>query len=502
MTFMQQSEADQLVLAATQDIAAAQFDDARRRLNEALRLEPGHFLGLIRLAELASYRKDYARTSALTDAVLASEPNFAPAWHERSVALWGTGQVHQALAAAARAHDIQPPNPVFRLRLAQFAAWTGNGKTTLKAIEPLLEGEAHDPDNYAAAISMMGELAIAEGRFEDATPFLNHALSLRPNANVTRMLRGMNLLRLGHFQQGWDDYAAREVIPALYPDNPRKLATAVWRGEDLAGKTLIVTDDQGHGDAIQFFRYASMLRDRGAASIVWRTFESLVRLFAEAAPYATVLNGVSDEAFFDFECNSTALPRCFGTEPATIPATVPYLVLPSRPTTPTLRLVSRRLKVGLVWSGDPRHMRDHLRSIPADQFLTLTSVAGIDFHSLQHQVRPADLAALQVHPAIRRDIEKATDFADTAILINELDLVIAVDTGTAHLAAAMGKPVWLIVDVAPDWRWMAGRSDSPWYPTLRLFRVSASEARAGKGWQPALKRVATALRRLSKSWGS
>ncbi|HBK07269.1 MAG TPA: hypothetical protein DDZ81_15690 [Acetobacteraceae bacterium] len=497
MMFMRQSEADQLVMAATTDIGAGQIESAALRLDAALRLEPGHLLGMTRQAEIASWNKEYTRTFALTDAVLAKEPNFAPAWYERSVALWATGRIKEAVAAAARAHEIQPPNPTFRLRLAQFAAWTGAGETTLKVIAPLLENEAYDPDNHAAAVSMMGELAIAEGRFADAMPYIDHALSLRPGANITRMLRGMNLLRLGRFQQGWDDYAAREVIPALYPDSPRKLAKAVWRGEDLTGKTLIVTDDQGHGDAIQFFRYLPLLRDRGAAHIVWRTFVALVRLFAESAPYATVLNGVSDEAFFDFECKSTTLPRWFGTTVETIPATIPYLTLPSRRKSPPGRTARRRLNVGLVWSGDTRHMRDHLRSIPAEQFLGLTAVAGIDFHSLQHQVRPPDLPALQAHPSIRREIETASDFADTALLIDKLDLVIAVDTGVAHLAAALGKPVWLIVDVAPDWRWMADRTDSPWYPSIRLFRVTRAEGRRGAGWRPVLKRVATALRRLA-----
>lgn len=510
--FMRQTEADYLVQAATTDIAVGLLESATQRLDAALRLEPGHLLGLTRQAELASYRKDYSRTFALTDAVLATEPNFAPAWYERSVALWATGDIKGAVDAAARAHQIQPPNPTFRLRLAQFAAWTGQGQTTREVLAPLLENAEYDPDNYAAAISMMGELAIAEGRFAEAGPYLDRALQLRPGANVTRMQRGMNLLRLGHFKQGWDDYAAREVIPALYPDSPRKLATAVWRGEDLIGKTLIVTDDQGHGDAIQFFRYMPLLRARGAAQIVWRTFEGLVRLFAGSAPFATVLNGVSDEAFFDFECKSTTLPRCFGTLLETIPATVPYLTVParhrpasSRPTSnrptsnrPTSnRPARRRLNVGLVWSGDTRHMRDHLRSIPAEQFLELTSVPGIDFYSLQHRVRPTDLPALEARPAIKRDVESAADFADTAVLIDGLDLVIAVDTGIAHLAAAIGKPVWLIVDVAADWRWMANRTDSPWYPSIRLFRVTRTEGRNGALWRPVLKRVATALRLLA-----
>jgi hypothetical protein len=170
----------------------------------------------------------------------------------------------------------------------------------------------------------------------------------------------------------------------------------------------------------------------------------------------------------------------------------------------------RRLKVGLVWSGDTRHSRDHLRSIPADLFLRLTDLPGIRFHSLQHEVRAADLPALTARPAIGREVEKAVDFADTAAFIARLDLVITIDTGIAHLAGALGKPVWTMLHVAPDWRWLTERSDSPWYPTARLFRMTPTEwlgpecskpgrrgideAAKGAGWRPVLARVMAALR--------
>jgi hypothetical protein len=156
-----------------------------------------------------------------------------------------------------------------------------------------------------------------------------------------------------------------------------------------------------------------------------------------------------------------------------------------------------RPNVGLVWSGDARHTRDHLRSIPAEAFLGLAGTPGIKFHSLQHVVRPADLPALTTRPAISRDVEKAADLADTAALIARLDLVITVDTAIAHLAGAMGKPVWIILHVAPDWRWMADRADSLWYPAARLFRVAPPEwlgQPTGADWVPVLDRVAAALR--------
>jgi hypothetical protein len=207
------------------------------------------------------------------------------------------------------------------------------------------------------------------------------------------------------------------------------------------------------------------------------------------------------------QCNSTSLPRWFGTELESIPAYVPYLWPPAHLKS-GMKLPSARggrPHVGLVWSGDARHTRDHLRSIPAALFLTLAGAPGINFHSLQHEVRAVDLPALTARPAIGREVEKASDLADTAALIARLDLVITVDTAIAHLAGAMGKPVWVLLHVAPDWRWLTERTDSPWYPTARLFRVTpaewlvversgAAEVADGGGWGPLLERVSVALR--------
>jgi Flp pilus assembly protein TadD len=325
--FMQQPEADRLVQGATAEIMAGRVEQGAALLRQALQVDPQHPMALTKQAELALIRKDHGQALALTDTVLGIEPNFAPAWHQRSSALWMAGRQAQALQAASLAVEIQPPNPEFRMRLAQFAAWTGRSPAYPDVLAPLLAAETHDPAHYATAVAMMGEQAIAEGRFEDAGPFLDRALKLRPDLIATRMLRGMNRLRLGQYREGWVDYASREDIAAVHPDGQTKEAWVgqAWRGQALEGKTLLVTDDQGHGDAIQFFRYPPHLRDRGAAHITWRTFQPLVRLLGDAAPYATVLNGLPDAAPFDFHCNSTSLPRWFQTELHSIPATVPYL---------------------------------------------------------------------------------------------------------------------------------------------------------------------------------
>ncbi len=494
MMCMPLPEADRLVQAATGALGNGQMVQAAGLLDEALRVDPRHTMALTKQAEVALYRRDAERALGLTGAALAIEPNFAPAWHQHAWACWQSGRPEDAVRAARRAVEIQPPNPDFRLRLAQFTAWTGQGDDTRTALAPLLAGQQHDPSHYAAALSMLGELAIAEGRFDEAQAYLDQALELRPALQVTRMLHGMNLLRLGRLREGWPGYALREGLRARYPDDPPSLAPQPWRGEALAGKTLVVTDDQGHGDAIQFFRYLPLLRDRGAR-VTWRTFPPLERLLRAAAPYATVVSTLPTDARFDFQCNSTSLPQWFGTELDSIPSGVPYLSPRARPE--PAQPGRRALKIGLVWSGDPRHARDHLRSVPAATFLELANVAGPRYFSLQHVVRTTDLPALESHRAIGREVERAADFADAAALIARLDLVITVDTAIAHLAGAMGKPVWIVLHVAADWRWFTERTDSPWYPSARLFRVTAAEWLDGPGWAPVLGRVATALRALA-----
>ena len=466
--------------AAAAELSHGRLARAATLLAEALRADPHHLMALTKQTELALLRKDHAAALSLTDIVLDLECNFAPAWHQRASAHWLAGRPAAAVGAARRAVEIQPPNPAFRLRFAQFAGWSGRGAEAHDALGPLLAPDQHDPENRAAAISMLGELAIAAGRFEAAGCYLDHALRLQPGLDTTRMLRGMNQLRLGHFRDGWIDYAARERIAHVDPDRSAAAAIRPWEGQALAAKSLLVTDDQGHGDAIQFFRYVPLLRRRGA-HVTWRTFPPLVRLLAAAAPDVTVLDALPDEARFDFQCNSTSLPRWFGTELNSVPAGVPYLRPPERAHRRMQRRSGPRLKVGLMWSGDPRHARDSMRSIPSEQFLRLADVPGIRFHSLQHEVRAADLPALQARPAIRREVERAVDFADTAAIIASLDLVITVDSGIAHLAGALGKPVWIVLHVAPDWRWLVDRADSPWYPTARLFRVTPAEWLAAAG---------------------
>jgi Flp pilus assembly protein TadD len=435
--FMPPSEAQRLTEHGVSALASGQIDAARTDFTAVLRLNPTDPMALTKLAEIDLLHKHHVPARQHLETALATEPNFAPAWGEMAMVLWLEGQRQDAVQAAQKAVDIQPHNPRLRLRLAQFAAWTGHGQQARDALAPLLNPDSTDPITHATALGMAGEIHVAEGRFQEANPYLLEALAKLPTLPTARVVLGMNQLRLGNFAEGWPNAAVRDLAGQLYPDGPPARLGARWTGQDLTGKTLLVEDDQGHGDAIQFFRYLPTLRDRRPAHMTLRTFPPLVRLFSQAAPYATVLAGLPEDANFDFRTTSTDLPRWFATTAETIPAPIPYL----RPPSPARKARQRTtLDIGLVWSGDARHMRDHLRSIPAASFLTLADLPGFRFHSLQHEVRPADLPDLEARPSIDRTVEKATDLADTAALIAGLDLVIAVDTGIAHLAGAMTAP--------------------------------------------------------------
>lgn len=471
--------------------------EAEARLTRALALAPGHPMAATRLAEIEVDRKQPDLATRRLKAVLRRQPYFAPAWAALAHASWLAGKPLEGLRHARRAVAIQPPNPEFRLVLVQFCIWLYRHEDVPALLAPLIADDQPDPLIRARALSLQGEMLVAAGEFAAADPWLRAAMTLAPELVATRLVYGMNRLRQGDFAAGWRDYEMRAHVTSFHPSGPPRRPGIRWAGEPLDGRTILVEDEQGFGDAIQFFRYVWLLRDAGAKRIVLRTFPTLVPLFQAAAPFVEVVETLPADFEPDFHCDSASLPHGFDTALHSIPAAVPYLIAPAAADRPLLRLPRpdgpRRLRVGLVWAGDRRHLRDHRRSIPGAQFLRLADRGDIDFTSLQTPIRQADLAPLAARPSIRRLGEQVHDYSDTAAVIAQLDLVIAVDTSVAHLAGALGKPVWILLPVAADWRWMAQRADSPWYPTARLFRADL------RGWQPALRQVRTALDRLVRS---
>ena len=486
MRFAPPSAIDQDLLEASLLKAAGRGNDAEVLLRRVLDQSPSHPTALVWLAEIEVERKETSKAIAHAEAVLRGEPNFAPALAVMAQAKWIDGRPRDGLIDARRAVEVQPPNPHLRVVLAQLCIWLGEHAEAAEMIAALRQMGRNDPIPAARAHGLAGELLIAQGRFADAVPELEVALAIWPKHAPTQMLYSLNMLRLCRFEDGWQAYGFNREIPFFHPAGRPILPGVCWSGEPLTGKTILLQDDQGFGDAVQYFRYLWRVRDLRPRRIILVCFAPLLRLFAAAAPFAEVRDttpGV-DEGI-DFHTLTTDLPYVFRTNLGTMPARIPYL----KPVSPEPVLPrGKGLKVGLVWSGDPRHLRDHQRSIPAEAFLTIADVPSVRYFCMQKVVRDRDLPALQANPHVVWIGRVFGDFADTAAALARLDLLITVDTSVAHVAGALGVPTWLLLPVTPDWRWFTERDDSPWYPSMRLFRSDAG------GWEPLLRRVAAALR--------
>jgi hypothetical protein len=309
-------------------------------------------------------------------------------------------------------------------------------------------------------------------RFEEALAIYDGLKAADPNDALADLGRAHLQLLAGNFEAGWAGREARWKLPSGYP----KLAQPMWLGhEPLEGKTILIGADEGFGDTIQFARYVPMLAARGA-NVVFVVQDQLHPLLSDLPGVSQCIPMTANHLpAFDMHCPTMSLPLAFGTRLDSIPAPISYL----RPAEARVCAWENRigphdkLRVGLVWSGNPRHRNDHNRSLSLG---ALTRILDVDatFFSLQKEPRPADKAIL----AERNDILDFTvdlaDFSETAALISCLDLVVTVDTSVAHLSAALGRPTWILLPYTPDYRWLLDRDDSPWYPTARLFRQTAT----------------------------
>jgi hypothetical protein len=269
----------------------------------------------------------------------------------------------------------------------------------------------------------------------------------------------------------------------------------MWDGRPLNGQRVLIHAEQGFGDSIQFVRYAPQIVERGGVVIV-ECQQALVELFKSAKGVSEVVAAGEPLPPFDLHVPMLSLPLAFKTTVETIPTDVHYLAAdPARCEVWRQKIGDRsRLRVGLVWGGNPSNPGDRTRSIRLEQLLPLLRVEGADFYSLQKDRRSEQIRDLPDPGKIIDHTESLASFAETAALLMQLDLVISVDTAVVHLAGALGRPVWALLPLAPDWRWMLQRSDSPWYPTLRLFRQPRLA-----DWDPVIAEVRDQLEALAKS---
>jgi tetratricopeptide (TPR) repeat protein len=411
-----------------------QYDAALSSYGQALELEPNSVETLCNHGTALRYLHRYADALQSYDAALAIDASFAEAWGNRSNVLQDMHRYEAAMTSLDRAIALRPEHAMH---------WFNRGNVLYEMGRP------------GAALQAYDKAIVLDHEFRDA-----------------HFARGSLHLVEGDFAAGWPEYEWRVRDPKG-EQAKRIFAQPQWRGdESLKGKTIFVHAEQGFGDTLQFCRYVELLSARGA-DVVLEVQPALRSLMATLCGPKIVLSNGEAPPLCDFHSPLLSLPLALKTELQSIPNRMPYLFAdPERVSQWQTRLGEKQKpRIGLAWSGNPEHRNDHNRSLGLSMLTPLLKL-DVEWISLQKIVRGPDADLLHQTP-IRSVEAELGDFADTAALIQTLDLVIAVDTAVAHLAGALGGPVWVLLPDPPEWRWLRERIDSPWYPGARLFRQSA-----------------------------
>jgi hypothetical protein len=353
-----------------------------------------------------------------------------------------------------------------------------------------------DPDNFDA-FSNIALTLLKMGEAKRSLEMYDEAVRRWPSRIDARANRSLAMLTLGDLAGGFAEYETRWQSAAFAGKSSAGTANAPrWHGEDPAGKTILLTTEQGMGDVIQFIRYAPLIAARSATVHVAAAPE-LRPVLESVAGVSRIFQGGEPRPHLDWHAPIASLPHIFHTTLDNVPADVPYVrAEPQRVEKWRERLAGdEKVKVGIVWAGTPLHQNDRARSCRLFDFSPLAAVADTSWYSLQKGPGVAQLDNPPPGMTITALGDELRDFGDTAALLECLDLLISVDTSVVHLAGALGRPVWMVAARGPDWRWLLDRQDSPWYPTLRIFRQN----RSGE-WGPVFERVTDALRGFAREF--
>jgi hypothetical protein len=408
---------------------AGRLDEARAIALELATAEPGNFLALHLLGAISIRAGRPDEALEYETRALAIHPDDHEALCNRGIALRSLGRVEEALADYDRVLAAKP--------------------------------------DFVPALNLKGVALAARNRHAEAVESYSKAIALHPSFGPARFNRSLSRLMLHDFENGFADFEWRwkgsdTQLPL------RNFGRPQWTGDDPRGKTILVHAEQGFGDAIQFCRYVPLLAERGAR-IVLEVQSALEGLFATLP--AQIVRMGDPLPPFDLHCPVMSLPFAFDTRPGTIPANVPYLRAPGAHVARWReRLGPRdRPRVALAWAGNPKQANDRNRSMPLAALDPLRDPSWT-VYGVQKEIRESDRESLANGLPMKSLADDIEDFRDTAAILELMDVVVTVDSAVAHLAGGMGKPVWVMLTYAPDWRWDLGRDDSAWYPTARLFR--------------------------------
>jgi tetratricopeptide (TPR) repeat protein len=430
------------------------------------------------------------KQGAYTEAVescrraLALDPDQPQVLTQLGHALTDLSDYPAAANAFERALALKPDSAPAISGLGHFFERKGDLRSAVESYRTALK---FDPEGSTGYLRL-GCVQILQDNLEEATECFERVRQLTPDSAEARAFLGIIHLRQGNFRLGLSEYEDRWTTQYGYRFR-RELSQPRWNGEPLAGARILLHAEQGIGDTLQFVRYVPLVAALGA-EVILEVQPPVHRLLASTPGAAKVICRDDVVPEVDWQCPLLSLPLVLGTELNTIPAKVPYVYAnPDQAETWRQRMAVNSLRVGLVWGGNPIFPHELWRAIPLAQLAPLTHLEGTTFYSLQVGPPAGQMKALEDRVRLIDLQKELKDFGDTAAVVANLDLVIAMDTSVAHLVGAMGKPVWILLHKSADWRWFMEREDSPWYPTARLFRQSTLG-----NWQDVVARVERELR--------
>lgn len=464
------------------------LEQARELYEEVVKARPKQIETLYLLALVAAQSRDFERAVGWLDKALAVQPRNAPFHSDRGNALQALERFDAAVASYDRAIAIKPD-----FALAYYNR--GNALRALKRFDAALESydRATELKPYLAEACYNRGLALQElGRLDDAIASYDRAILIEPDKAEAYVDKSLALLAKGDLLAGWELYEWRWKLKD-FETQARDFRRPLWSGgEPLEDKSIFVHCEQALGDTIQFCRYARLLTERGARVILEAPAELLGLLRTlEGVNELTASGAAPPES--DFHCPMLSLPLAFKTDLESIPRYPAYLRSDRDKVARWANALGpkKSLRVGVVWSGSAPHHDPQERSVRL-AMLEPYLPEGLEYVSLQREVRATDQQTLDASPRIRHFGSELEDFTDTAALCDLMDVVVSVDTGVAHMSGALGKPTWVLLPFPADWRWLLERDDSPWYPSVRLYRQ-----RADRGWESVLTRVQADLKRLA-----
>jgi Tfp pilus assembly protein PilF len=438
-------------------------------------------------AQSAAQAKRLNEASGICEDVLAANPNYPAALALLGIISAMKNDLDRGVDLMRKAISLRPGIPSWYAHLSSMC------RNTYRMEEAVATGQESirlDPNNADHLVNLSLVFVDVDDR-ERAIACLLRALGLRHDHADGHLAMAQILLAQRDFQPGWQEYEWRNLTEAGKATMP-PMTSAHWNGMRIPSGRLLLVGDQGYGDTIQFARYIGMAAERVQDVILGCSQEMgpVLRDLPGVSQYCHRWNDVPGHAV---HCRLSSLPHIFGTTPDTIPNKVPYIFANAERSAAWKEKLDSMLprgvkRIGLAWTGRPTHPNDRRRSVRLARLRRLTEIGDAAFISLQKPMPEADLEAIASFNGMTDLSNDLTDFGETAALLDNLDLVITVDTSMGHLAGAMGKPVWILIPKAADWRWMLEREDSPWYPTARLFR----QAKPGD-WEPVLDRICAAL---------